>query len=125
MDQHARFDHLIDAGALGRQIFAQGETLVGGVSQAKLALDLRAQPAVGEIAARPRADRRLQLLLEKSGGELQHVLQRRAGFFAARGLRRHLGQGQARVSRQPLDRVGEGKSLRSHDEVENIAVLPG
>ena len=93
VDQHARFDHLIDAGPLGGQIFAQGEALVGRVSQPELALDLRAQPAVGEIAARPRADRRLQLFLEKFRREFQHVLQGSAGLFPAGRLGRHLRQG--------------------------------
>ena len=40
-------------------------------------------------------------------------------------LRRDLRQSEPGIRREPFDSLREGKALRRHDEIENIAVIAG
>ena len=64
VNKQAGLDHLIGADALGGQRVAQREALGRGVAERKALLRRGSEPAIGEIAARLRADRLVQIGLE-------------------------------------------------------------
>ena len=124
VDQQAGIDHLLRLDALGRERVAQGEAFRGGIAEAELALGRRVEPAVGEIAARPRADGVVQGLFEQLLGERHHLVQRGALFLPRLALGvalRHVEPGHAG---EALDRLGEGEPLDLDQEAEDVAVPP-
>ena len=80
MDEQPRFDHRLGAYALRGQRVAQREALGRGVAEPEALLHRGAEAAIGEIAARSRADRRLQVGFEQAR---RHRPRRRAGSGAS------------------------------------------
>ena len=116
VNEQARLDHLLGADALGRERVAQGKALGRGEAQRKALLRGRAEAAIGEIAARLRSDRPMEIAFEQARRHRQHVDEARALFLLlclGAALLRHR---DARHRRQPLDSVREAQALGLDDE---------
>jgi hypothetical protein len=121
-DQQAGVDQLGRLGALGDQIVLQGRA-VGREADAEAAPLVFGQGAAGQVVAGGLADRAAQLALEPGGGQLHPVARAGALLVLLGGAGVGLGQGHARLGRQPLDRLGEGQPLGLLQVGDDVAVL--
>ncbi len=125
MDEQPRFDHRLGACALRGQRVAQREALGRGVAEPEALLNRGAEVAIGEIAARSGADRRLQVRFEQARRHAQDVKQAQALLLFRRLRLARPRHRQARHAGEPLDRFREAQALGLHQEGEGVAVLAG
>ena len=125
VDEQARVDHRLGADALGGERVAQREALGRGVAEPKALLHRRAEAAIGEIAARFGADRRLQVRFEQARRHRHNFDQARALLVLSRLRGAQTRHRQAGHVGQPLDRFREGEALGLHQKGERVAVLAG
>ena len=125
MDQQTRLAHGLDRRVPVGQPVPQRVLLIRRIAEPELRLHRRAQPAIRQIAARPRPGAPLQLLLEKLRCEFKNLLQARAALLLPLDLLGDDGQIKPRFARKSLHRLGKRQPLRAHDEVEDVAVLAG
>ncbi len=124
-DEQAGGDHLLLGDVLARQVLLERRAVGRRIAETEPALEVGADVAAGEIAARRGTGARIERGLEELGGELQNVMEGGALLLALLGLRVARRHGHARLAGQPLDGLGEGEPLGLHDEGEDVAVLAG
>ncbi len=123
VDQQPRLDHLRNIDALGRERLAQTEFVRRREAELEGALRGGVDAAIGEVAPRARAGGLVEVALEKVGGERQHFVQARAGFFARDRLRVLARHVEAGFAREFFDRLGKRQSLDLDQKGEDVAAL--
>ncbi len=124
-NQQARLDQLRGVGSLGDEIVLQPRPLGRRVTQLEARPVILTQAPTLQIGPRLAPARPAQFALEPGGGRSQPVGEALALLVLLGSARILLGQGDAGLGRQPLDRFGERKPLGLLQEGDQVPVLAG
>ena len=125
VDEQARLDHRLGADPKARERVAEREALGRGETKPEALLNRGSKAAIGEIAARPRADRGLQIGFEQARRHRDDVEEAQALFLFGDFRPACARQGEAGHVGQPLHRFREREAFGLHQKRELVAVLAG
>src|SRR3984893_15867118 len=95
------------------------------IAEAKSKLRRGIDAAVGQITARFGAGARSEGGFEEFGGHFEHIVECPAALFLGNFFAGEFWQRQTSLLCQLFHGLRKGQTLREHDKIKNVAILPG